>query len=126
MSVFDFVEMEKVNPNDEILGMEFKHVCGGLLEAKSTKDINCELIICICEKPCDIGRCAGSSRYSGFDFMMDRSKVPGEPDRAQRQRNQQNLCVLLPEYIQRPTADTRERLHNLLKDGRLKFTFCVR
>lgn len=115
----EFVDMKEVNDTDAILAVEVRHQCGYVLDLGSLDKIN---IAEICEKHC--GRCGG---YSGFDFTRaDRPQIPGEPNLPQRVQNQQNLCVLLPQYMQHPTAATRDVLGQLIKDGRLKFGFKVR
>jgi hypothetical protein len=118
--VSEFVDMEKVNATDEILAVEVRHACNGVLDPGSSNEtLN---VANICEKQC--GRCGG---YSGFDFTRaDRPQIPGEPDRPQRQLNQQILSALLPEYMQRPTAKTRDLLQVMLTAGRLQFGFKVR
>lgn len=116
----EFLDMEKVNDTDKILLVEVRHECGYVLDPGSSKEtLN---VADICEKQCD--RCGG---YSGFDFFRaDRPQVQGESDLAQRHLNQQTLCVLLPQYMRDPTADTRDLLRKLIKEGRLKFGFKVR
>jgi len=118
----DFVEIEKVNEGAKIISMEFRHVCGCLLDPRPAGQINATRISVICEQACP--KCGD---YSGFDFFRnDRRPIPGEPGRAQREQNQNHLRVLIPAFVTQPTAERRQMIQELLKNGRLRLSFKIR